>query len=84
VKKRGRFLKALFRGMARVQGSFEIHIGTIHARGMPAILVGVTGIVVGSGIAAMLAKGAERLPETLREARGLTDSIRGTPAHLNP
>lgn len=70
--------------MARVTQSFEIHIGPIHARGVPAVLVGVTGIVVASGISAMLAKSAERLPETLREARGLADSIRGRQPHLNP
>lgn len=84
MKSPGRTWKAVFRGMARVQETFEVHIGPIHARGVPAILVAVTGIVVGSGIAAMLAKSAERLPETLREARGLSDSIRGTTTHLNP
>jgi hypothetical protein len=84
MKNRGSAFKAIFRGIARVQDTFEINIGPIHARGVPAILVGVTGIVVASGITAMLAKSAERLPETLREARGLTDSIRGTRPPLNP
>jgi hypothetical protein len=84
MKRPGRVWKSIFRGMARVQETFEIHIGPIHARGVPAVLIGVTGIVVGSGIAAMLAKSAERLPETLREARGLSDSIRGANSHLNP
>lgn len=83
MKKRSRFFKSFFRGLARVQETFEIGIGPIHARGVPAILVGVTGIVVASGITAMLAKSAERLPETLREARGLSDSIRGR-MPLNP
>jgi hypothetical protein len=84
VKKRGHFLKTFLRGVARVQETFEIHIGPIHARGVPAILVGVTGIVVASGVTAMLAKSAERLPETLREARGLSESLRGARAPLNP
>jgi hypothetical protein len=84
MKKRGRILKAIFRGIARVQESFEIHIGPIHARGVPAILVGVTGIVAASGVAAMLARSAERLPETLREARGLSESLRGARPPLNP
>ncbi|HEY9085008.1 MAG TPA: hypothetical protein VIN40_03590 [Candidatus Tyrphobacter sp.] len=84
MNKRGRVIRAFFRGLARVQQTFEIQIGPIHARGVPAILIGVTGIVVASGVTAMLAKSAERLPETLREARGLTDSIRGTRAPLNP
>ena len=76
--------KAIFRGAARMQQTFEVHIGPIHARGVPAILVGVTGIVVASGIAAMLARSAERLPETLREARGLSDSLRAARQPLNP
>jgi hypothetical protein len=84
MKKPGRVVRALFRGIARVGQTFEIHLGPIHARGVPAILVGVTGIVVASGISAMLAKSAERLPETLREARGLVESIHGRQAHLNP
>ncbi len=84
MKKRARFFRAFFRGIARVQETFEIQIGPIHARGVPAILIGVTGIVVASGITAMLAKSAERLPETLREARGLADSIRGARQPLNP
>lgn len=80
----GRVMRRLFRGVARVQRTFEIRIGPIHARGVPAILVGVTGVVVGSGIAAMLSRAAERLPETLREARGLAESIRANRSHLNP
>ncbi|MGH7738176.1 MAG: hypothetical protein ACREMP_09970 [Candidatus Tyrphobacter sp.] len=69
-------IRAFFRGAARVGKTFEISVGPIQARGVPAILVGVTGIVIASGIAAMLAKSAERLPETLAEARGLMDSVR--------
>lgn len=84
MKNRGRVFKAIFRGMARLQETFEISVGPIHARGVPAILIGVTGIVVASGITAMLANSAERLPETLREARGLADSIRGARQPLNP
>jgi hypothetical protein len=84
MNKRGRAIRAFFRGIARVQATFEIQIGPIHARGVPAILIGVTGIVVASGVTVMLAKTAERLPETLREARGLTDSIRGHRPPLNP
>lgn len=84
MSQRGRVVKAIFRGIARVQQSFELQVGPIHARGVPAILIGVTGIVVASGITAMLAKSAERLPETLREARGLTESLRGGRPPLNP
>jgi hypothetical protein len=61
--------------MARLQRTFAIEIGPIRASGVPAILVGVTGIVLASGVTAALAKGATRLPETLSEARGLADAL---------
>jgi hypothetical protein len=75
MNKRVRTLRALFRGMARVQKSFTIEIGPLRATGVPAVLLGVTGIVLASGVTAALAKGATRLPETLGEARGLADAL---------
>ena len=77
-------VKAVFRGIARVQDSFSIEVGPVRASGVPAILVAVTGVVVASGIAAVLAKSAGRLPETLREARGLAETLRGDRPRLNP
>ena len=47
----------------------------MRATGVPAVLVGVTGIIVAGGVTAALAKSASRLPETLGEARGLADSL---------
>ena len=47
----------------------------MRATGVPAILIGVTGIVLASGVTAALAKGATRLPETLGEARGLAEAL---------
>jgi hypothetical protein len=58
-----------------VQRAFTIEIGPLRARGVPAVLLGVTGIVLASGVTAALAKGATRLPETLGEARGLVDAM---------
>jgi hypothetical protein len=72
---RGRSLRAFFRGVARLQRSFTIEIGPLRASGVPAILVGVTGIVLASGITAALSKGATRLPEALGEARGLAEAL---------
>ncbi len=68
-------LKAILRGLARVQKTFTIEIGPLRATGVPAILIGVTGIVLASGVTAALSKGATRLPETLGEARGLAEAI---------
>jgi hypothetical protein len=68
-------MRAFLRGVARVQRTFTIEVGPLRARGVPAILLGVTGIVLASGVAAALAKGASRLPETLGEARNLADAL---------
>lgn len=68
-------MKAFLRGLARVQRTFRIEIGPVRATGVPAILIGVSGIVLASGVTAALAKGATRLPETLSEARGLAEAM---------
>ena len=68
-------MRAFLRGVARVQRTFSIAVGPLRATGVPAILIGVTGIVLASGITAALAKGATRLPETLGEARGLAEAL---------
>lgn len=75
MNNRARTLRAIFRGIARVQQSFSIEIGPLRASGAPAILLGVTGIILASGVTAALSKGATRLPETLGEARGLADAL---------
>lgn len=70
-----RRLRAFFRGFARVQRSFTIEVGPLRASGVPAVLLGVTGIVLASGVTVALSKGATRLPEALGEARGLAEAI---------
>jgi hypothetical protein len=75
VNNPGRGLRAFFRGLARVQRTFKLEIGPLRATGVPAVLIGVTGIVLASGVTAALAKGAMRLPETLGEARGLAEAL---------
>ncbi|HEV3092243.1 MAG TPA: hypothetical protein VGX91_12460 [Candidatus Cybelea sp.] len=75
MNNRARTLRAFLRGMARLQRTFTIEIGPIKASGVPAILLGVTGVVLAGGITAALSKGATRLPETLGEARGLVDAL---------
>jgi len=71
----GRSLRAFFRGLARLQRTFTIEVGPLRASGVPAVLIGVTGIVLASGVTAALAKGATRLPEALGEARGLAEAL---------
>jgi hypothetical protein len=75
MNQRGRNLRAFLRGVARLQRTFTIEFGPLRATGVPAILLGVTGIVLASGVTAALAKGATRLPEALGEARGLAEAL---------
>jgi hypothetical protein len=75
MNNRGRSMRAFLRGIARLQRTFTIEVGPLRATGVPAILIGVTGIVLASGVTAALAKGATRLPEALGEARGLAEAL---------
>jgi hypothetical protein len=70
-----RTVRAVFRGLARLQKTFTIEIGPLRATGMPAFLLGVSSIVLASGLTSALAKSATRLPETLGEARGLAEAV---------
>ncbi len=74
--------KGYFKGLARVTKTFTIEFGPLRATGVPAILVGVTGIVLAAGTVKTLAEHSERLPETLREARALAQTLRPEPPQL--
>ncbi len=76
-------LRSVFKGIARVGATFSIEIGPLRATGVPAVLVSVTGLVLASGAAALLARNAAMIPETLREARGLAETLRGEHPRLN-
>ena len=82
MNKSARIIKAVFRGLARAAKTFTLEIGPLRATGVPAILLGVTGVVLASGITAALAKSANRLPETLSEARGLAEALTSPPKRL--
>jgi hypothetical protein len=77
MNKRIGTLRTFLRGIARLQKSFTIQIGPLRATGIPAILIGVSGVVLASGITNALGKSANRLPETLGEARGLAEAMTG-------
>lgn len=77
-------IKATFKGLARMQRGYTLEIGPVRATGVPAILLGVCGIVAASGLAAFLARSAARLPETLSEAKGLAQTLRGDRPRLAP
>jgi hypothetical protein len=84
MNKQAAAVRAVFRGIAKMSKSYTLEIGPLRATGVPAILAAVTGIVLASGIASALSRNAERLPETLREARGLAETIRPRQTPLNP
>ncbi|HEY1428189.1 MAG TPA: hypothetical protein VGF18_01345 [Candidatus Tumulicola sp.] len=72
-------IKAFLRGIARVQRSFHIEVGPIRASGIPAVMIGIAGIVLARGVATVLSENATRLPETLGAARGLAEAMNGSP-----
>jgi hypothetical protein len=82
MNQRAKSIRAFFRGFARVQQSFTLEIGPLRASGVPAILVGVTGIILAGGVTAVLARGATRLPETLGEARGIAEALASSSPRL--
>lgn len=73
---------AFTRGIARVQKTFTLEIGPLKATGIPAVLLGVTGIVLAGGVTAALSRSASRLPETLDAARQLATAINNTSPRL--
>ncbi len=77
-------VRAVFKGIARTQSTFTLELGPIRATGVPAILVAVTGVVLAGGVVSTLSRSAARLPETLREARGLAETLRGDRPRLTP
>ncbi len=65
-----------FKGLAKVTRTFSIEIGPLRAQGVPAVLVGVTGIILAAGAARAVMQSSGSLPETLREARSLALAMR--------
>jgi hypothetical protein len=77
-------VRAIFKGLARMQREYKLEVGPVRATGVPAILLGVCGIVAAAGVASFLGRSAARLPETLSEAKGLAQTLRGDRPRLNP
>ena len=55
--------------------TFHIEVGPVRASGVPAVLIGVAGIILARGVTSALMQNAPRLPETLGEARGLAEAM---------
>lgn len=61
---------------ARILRASTIRIGEMRARGVPAILIGVSAVVTAVGTVRTLRAVAPSLPEVLREAKQLVDAVR--------
>jgi hypothetical protein len=69
-----------YRDLSRVTKTFRIEIGPLRARGVPAILLGVSAIVSSVGFARLLAQNPAALSETIREATRFMGVLRGDSA----
>jgi hypothetical protein len=62
----------------------RMRLGPARVQGVPAILIGVSCIVVAVGIARALERATPALPDAFREFRGLWGSFRRERTPLNP
>jgi hypothetical protein len=61
---------------ARVLRASRLRFGGVRAVGVPAILIGVAGIILAVGTSRSLGTLAPMLPETLREMKSLVEAGR--------
>lgn len=81
---RAAVVRQVFKGITRMHAASSLELGPVRASGIPAVLLGLCGVVLAGGVAALLSRGAEKLPETLREANGLAQTVRGARPRLSP
>jgi hypothetical protein len=62
----------------------KLRIGGVRAQGLPAIFLGIAGIVIAAGAARSLRQLAPQLPETLRELTALIEATRPNPKIIEP
>lgn len=62
--------------IARIAKSFQLEAGSFRAQGAPAVILAAGGVVFVAGMVRLLSRNAAVLPETLREAKGLIESLR--------
>jgi hypothetical protein len=72
---------------ARILRASQIKAGPLRVRGVPAILLGVSSIVISAGAMRALRAAAPSLVDVLREATRLVDAVRidrNDPRRLSP
>ena len=62
--------------MARILRASNLRLGTLRARGVPAILLGSAAIVIAAGTVRALRAAAPSLADSLREATKLVEALR--------
>jgi hypothetical protein len=62
--------------LARVLRASNLRLGKLRARGVPAILLGASAIVIAAGTVRALKAAAPSLAESLREATKLVEALR--------
>lgn len=72
------------RDLARVTKTFRLEVGPLRARGVPAILLGVSAVVASAGFARLLTNNPAALSETIREATRFMGVVRGDVIPLKP
>jgi hypothetical protein len=61
---------------ARILRASSVRFGSLRVRGVPAILLGVSSVIVAAGTVRALGKAAPMLPELIRETKLLVESSR--------
>ena len=62
--------------LARVLRASNLRLGKLRARGVPAILLGASAIVIAAGTVRALKAAAPSLADSLREATKLVEALR--------
>lgn len=65
-----------FRGMTRLARTFKIKAGGFQARGVPAVIIAISGLTLVAGVVRAINQNAATLPETFREAKGLIAALK--------
>lgn len=68
----------------RILRASKLRFGDFRAQGVPAILLGIAGIVLARGASRALQTMIPSLPETLREAKAVLEASRGERRQLRP
>jgi len=69
---------------ARILRASNLRFGGFRARGVPAILLGFSAIVLAAGTVRALAAAAPTLAESIREATKLAEALRSDQRRLTP